>query len=273
MPLYKPGLATPVTVSNGGTGDTSLTAYAVLCGGTTTTGAVQSIASVGTSGNVLTSNGASALPTFQPVTASTTAPTIQKFTSGSGTYTKPTSPAPLYIRVVMVGGGGAGGSTGVAGSDGGDGGNTTFGTTLLAANGGKGGGGPAISGNLGGGGGTVSLGSGPVGIAVVGTPGMFSVAAGGESGGGGASALGGAGIVNKDTTNNAATNSGSGGGGGSNAGTAGGGGAGGYVDAIITSPASTYSYAVGAAGVKSATGNNDGGAGGAGLIVVYEFYQ
>ncbi len=52
-------------VANGGTGDSSLTAYAVLCGGTTTTGAVQSIASVGTTGQVLTSNGASALPTFQ----------------------------------------------------------------------------------------------------------------------------------------------------------------------------------------------------------------
>lgn len=54
-----------LVVANGGTGDTSLTAYAVLTGGTTSTGAVQSIASVGTSGQVLTSNGAGALPTFQ----------------------------------------------------------------------------------------------------------------------------------------------------------------------------------------------------------------
>jgi hypothetical protein len=57
--------ALPVTVANGGTGNASATAYAVLCGGTTSTGAVQSIASVGTSGQVLTSNGAGALPTFQ----------------------------------------------------------------------------------------------------------------------------------------------------------------------------------------------------------------
>lgn len=56
-----------VTVPQGGTGDTSLTAYAVLCGGTTSTGNVQSIASVGTSGQVLTSNGAGALPTFQTI--------------------------------------------------------------------------------------------------------------------------------------------------------------------------------------------------------------
>jgi hypothetical protein len=54
-----------VTVAQGGTGLSSATAYAVLCGGTTSTGAFQSIASVGTAGYVLTSNGAGALPTFQ----------------------------------------------------------------------------------------------------------------------------------------------------------------------------------------------------------------
>lgn len=57
--------ALPVVVSEGGTGLSSATAYAVLCGGTTGTGAFQSIVSVGTAGQVLTSNGAGALPTFQ----------------------------------------------------------------------------------------------------------------------------------------------------------------------------------------------------------------
>lgn len=52
-------------VSQGGTGATSQTAYAVICGGTTSTGAYQSIAGVGSAGQVLTSNGAGALPTFQ----------------------------------------------------------------------------------------------------------------------------------------------------------------------------------------------------------------
>ena len=52
-------------VAGGGTGRATQTAYAVLCGGTTTTAAQQSVASVGTSGQVLTSNGAAALPTFQ----------------------------------------------------------------------------------------------------------------------------------------------------------------------------------------------------------------
>lgn len=54
-----------VTVAQGGTGVTSTTAYAVLCGGTTTTNPLQSIASVGSAGQVLTSNGAGTLPTFQ----------------------------------------------------------------------------------------------------------------------------------------------------------------------------------------------------------------
>lgn len=58
-----------LTVPGGGSGVTSNTAYAVLCGGTSSTAAIQSIASVGSSGNVLTSNGAAALPTFQAAAA------------------------------------------------------------------------------------------------------------------------------------------------------------------------------------------------------------
>jgi hypothetical protein len=57
-------------VAGGGTGLTSTTTYAVICGGTTTTGNLQSIASAGSSTNVLTSNGAGALPTFQALSAS-----------------------------------------------------------------------------------------------------------------------------------------------------------------------------------------------------------
>lgn len=56
-------------IAGGGTAATSFTAYAVLCGGTTSTGALQSVASVGTSGQILTSNGAGALPTFQSATS------------------------------------------------------------------------------------------------------------------------------------------------------------------------------------------------------------
>lgn len=63
----------PLVVAEGGSGRTSATAYGVLCGGTTSTGAQQSIASVGTSGQVLTSNGAGALPTFQGLPATSSA--------------------------------------------------------------------------------------------------------------------------------------------------------------------------------------------------------
>jgi hypothetical protein len=53
-------LVTQLSVTYGGTGRTSATAYSVICGGTTATGAHQSVASVGAAGEVLTSNGAGA---------------------------------------------------------------------------------------------------------------------------------------------------------------------------------------------------------------------
>ena len=93
------GLTTQVTgtlpVANGGTGVTSATAYAVLTGGTTSTGAFQSIASVGTTGQVLTSNGASALPTFQAAAggfASGTRMSFQQTAAPTG-WTKDTTAA------------------------------------------------------------------------------------------------------------------------------------------------------------------------------------
>src|SRR5947207_552513 len=73
------GVTGTLPVTNGGTGVASTTAYALLAGGTTSTGALQSLAGVGTSGQVLTSNGAGALPTFQAATGGVT---------GSGTTNK-----------------------------------------------------------------------------------------------------------------------------------------------------------------------------------------
>jgi hypothetical protein len=59
---------TDITVADGGTGrSTSTTAYGIIAAGTTATGAHQTI-SPGTSGQVLRSNGASALATFQALT-------------------------------------------------------------------------------------------------------------------------------------------------------------------------------------------------------------
>lgn len=66
------GTTGTLPVNRGGTGTTSFTAYAVLAGGTTSTNPVQSVAGVGTAGQVLTSNGAGALPTFQNTAGSGT---------------------------------------------------------------------------------------------------------------------------------------------------------------------------------------------------------
>ncbi len=57
------------TVPTGGTGLTSLTAYAVMCGGTTSTNPMQQVVGVGTAGQVLTSNAGGQLPTWQNVSA------------------------------------------------------------------------------------------------------------------------------------------------------------------------------------------------------------
>lgn len=52
-------------VANGGTGVVTWTPYAVVAGGTTPTGPLQQVSGVGTSTQVLTSNGAGALPTWE----------------------------------------------------------------------------------------------------------------------------------------------------------------------------------------------------------------
>lgn len=58
---------TSLGVPNGGTGQVTLPAYELLCGGTTATGAVQSVLP-GSANQVLLSGGASALPVFSTAT-------------------------------------------------------------------------------------------------------------------------------------------------------------------------------------------------------------
>jgi len=95
-------LTNDLTVANGGTGRGTATAYAVLCGGTTTTGAQQSIASVGTAGQVLTSNGAGALPTFQAAGGGFPSGTLMLFqqTAAPTGWTKQTTHNNKALRVV-----------------------------------------------------------------------------------------------------------------------------------------------------------------------------
>lgn len=58
-------LTNALTVGNGGTGAATFTAYAVICAGTTATGAFQNVVGLGTATQILTSNGPTALPTWQ----------------------------------------------------------------------------------------------------------------------------------------------------------------------------------------------------------------
>lgn len=216
-----------------------------------------------------------------------TLPTIQKFLTGSGTYTTPVGVSYIRVRMVGGGGGGAGSSNNASAGAGGNGSASTFGASLLSAGGGTGAAPGSAPGGLGG---TSSLGTGPIGIAIQGGRGGGSSITGttdfyNPGGIGGASALGGAGSGSTATTGvaGAANTGGGGGGAGSNTltglnWTGAGGGSGGYVDAIITSPASTYAYSVAVQdathgqGGTAGTNGFAGGAGGSGQIVVEEYY-
>lgn len=96
-----PSFGTAV-VAGGGTGLTSTTAYSVLCGGTTTTGALQSVASVGTTGQVLTSNGASALPTFQAASGGNLVLIQSQTASTSSSITFTTGITNTYTTYLLI---------------------------------------------------------------------------------------------------------------------------------------------------------------------------
>lgn len=57
--------ANPIQVARGGTGRNSNITYTPICSGTTTTNPHQSIANTGSAGQILVSNGAGQLPSFQ----------------------------------------------------------------------------------------------------------------------------------------------------------------------------------------------------------------
>ena len=181
-----------VGVSQGGTGAAATTAYAVLCGGTTSISALQPIAGIGTSGQVLTSNGAGALPTFQSISSAVKTVKKQIFAS-SGTYTPSTGM--LYCVAEVLGGGGGGGgasSTASTVSAGGGAGGYSRVTLSAATVGasqtvtiGSGGTAGSTSGGTGGTGGASSLGSLAVGNGGVGGAGATAagtVYAGGAGG-------------------------------------------------------------------------------------------
>ena len=201
-------------------------------------------------------------------------PQITVYTTGSGTYTTPAGARFLEVEMCGGGSGGGGGGTLATGGSGAAGGNTTFGTTFLTANGGQGtplsnassasspatatGGDVNVSGGVGGVGSIFnswypapSGASSPLGAGGFGAAEIYNgstnaaVAAGVATGyctGGGAGAT---------TTLNA------------NATTGWGGNSGAYLTKLITSPAATYSYAVGAAGAGGSAGGSGSGTAGA----------
>jgi hypothetical protein len=75
---------TDIAVADGGTGRNTATAYALLAGGTTSTGAHQSLAT-GSTGQILQSAGSAALPTFSTATYPSTAGTSGKILVSDGT--------------------------------------------------------------------------------------------------------------------------------------------------------------------------------------------
>lgn len=76
-------LSAPLTVPNGGTGDSSFTAYSVLCGGTSSVNPLQSVASVGLSGQFLQSQGPGMLPTWANAAGTGT---VNSGTAGHAAY-------------------------------------------------------------------------------------------------------------------------------------------------------------------------------------------
>lgn len=225
-------------------------------------------------------------------TTTTTGPTRQIFTSGSGTYVRPAGVQ--WIEIEMIGGGGGGGGSGAsAGTSAGPGGTSLFGTITQCTGGSPG---SSYSGSGGGGAGGVGSSIAPaVGFGVIGgsgtSGGQFLNTVAGDcvfaGGAGGSGALGGGGGGGQN--GNAGGNGVRGGGGGGASGvwtggnrriSGGGGGAGGYLKLIVSSPDATYTYTVGAAGTAGGAGTGGstgdpayaGGAGGAGMIVVWEYY-
>lgn len=205
--------------------------------------------------------------------------------TGDATITFSSFSKPLYLKIRMAGGGGGGSGGGNGGAGGGTGSNgssTTFGSSFLTCTGGLGAG---VA--TGGGGGTGTIASGAYGFATDGTAGEGGNSIGGAAasdiigGTGGVNLLGGEGACTSPILagEDAVPNTGAGGGGGACGGvvpvSGGGGGAGGYIDAVVYSPASTYSYAIGSGGSGGSanTGGQVGGDGGSGVIHITAFYQ
>lgn len=241
--------------------------------------APSSVAAISANTIIANVTGSSASPTAATpgaLSAILCQPQVTVYTSGSGTYTTPTCnnavANELFIRMVGPGGSSAGSGTGATAA--GSGTATTFGSSFLTASAG--------------GGGTVSGAGGSGGSATGGDinlPGGSGGGAGGPAGSssatGCASPFGSPGSMvqgNAASPGLAATGYGSGASGATGTASpyAGGSGAcGGYLEKTITSPSSSYPYAVGAPGTAGAAGTSGaaGALGGSGVIIIRASWQ
>lgn len=106
IPLVSQGAAADpaygtAVVAGGGTGNTTFTAYSVICAGTTATGAFQNVSGLGTSGFVLTSNGAGLLPTWQAAPGGTPA-ALTKTDDTNVTLTLGGTPATALLQATSL---------------------------------------------------------------------------------------------------------------------------------------------------------------------------
>ena len=267
------GVTGTLPVANGGTGLTATPTNGQIDIGNGTNFTRAAI-TAGT--NIAVTNGAGSIS----IATSIPVPTVTTPFSGSGTYTTPANCK--YLMVKILGGGGGGGSSSTTGSAtgaaGGVGGTSTFGTSLLTCNGGNGGV-QGYTGAFGGTGGTSTLSAPATGASFGGSQAGSGSVSSSIAGGTGASTPfgGGVGGANGTAGGDATANTGSGGGGAGGPATGysgGGGGGGAYIEALITSPSASYSYAVGAGGSggTAGTGGFAGGNGGSGVIIITAYF-
>lgn len=212
-------------------------------------------------------------------------PTIQRMTSGSGTYITPAGCTKLIVWC-QGGGAGGGGSQDTVGSHVGTAGNaSSFGTSLITCAGGTGGAGGGAA-AAGGDGGAPTVNSPAIVMIQVaggkgGADGQNSSIASVAGGQGGVSFMGGQGANTVAAQIPSAAGANTGGGGAGAPGTASpcypglGGGAGAFAMARINAPDASYAYVVGASATGGTAGTNGqaGGDSGSGMILVEEFYD
>ena len=120
-------LGSALPIGSGGTGLSTTTAYGLIAAGTTSTGNFQQVSGTGTSGQVLTSNGAGALPTWQAGASGDVTTSGNNAFTGANTFYNATgqafAPATTNDGIILQGR--AGGSSSYR---------VTFATATLSAN-------------------------------------------------------------------------------------------------------------------------------------------